>query len=178
MVHAHLKGPTMCLWIKFHGPVLKTFWENGKKTLKFPFFYFFFVIKDPLKKKYKQKIEILLPQLLGQYCCAHSSQISEKFDENSMTMSAAELKKIHLIAESAVYLLMAGHRQVLWGHLQAQWWPSSWSVQLGDMALEMQMMDNPDSKVHGANMWPIWGRQDPGGSHVGPMNFAIWEDKN
>ena len=31
----------------------------------------------------------------------------------------------------------------------------------------------PDSKVHGANMGPIWGRQDPGRSHVGPMNFAI-----
>ena len=24
-------------------------------------------------------------------------------------------------------------------------------------------------------MGPIWGRQDPGGAHVGPMNFAIWE---
>ena len=32
----------------------------------------------------------------------------------------------------------------------------------------------PDSKVRGANMGPIWGRQDPGGPHVGPMNFAIW----
>ena len=32
----------------------------------------------------------------------------------------------------------------------------------------------PDSKVHGAKMGPIWGRQDPGGPHVGPMNFAIW----
>ena len=32
----------------------------------------------------------------------------------------------------------------------------------------------PDSKVHGASMGPIWGRQDPGGPHVGPMNFAIW----
>ena len=31
-----------------------------------------------------------------------------------------------------------------------------------------------DNKVHGANMGPTWGRQDPGGSHVGPMNFAIW----
>ena len=28
--------------------------------------------------------------------------------------------------------------------------------------------------VHGANVGPIWGRQDPGGPHVGPMNFAIW----
>ena len=34
---------------------------------------------------------------------------------------------------------------------------------------------NPDSKVHGANMGHIWGRQDPSGPHVGPMNFAIWE---
>ena len=33
----------------------------------------------------------------------------------------------------------------------------------------------PDSKVHGANKGPIWGRQDPGGPHVGPMNLAIWE---
>ena len=32
----------------------------------------------------------------------------------------------------------------------------------------------PDSKVHGANMGPSWGRQDPGGPHVGLMNFAIW----
>ena len=23
-------------------------------------------------------------------------------------------------------------------------------------------------------MGPIWGRQDPGGPHLGPMNFAIW----
>ena len=24
-------------------------------------------------------------------------------------------------------------------------------------------------------MGSIWARQDPGGPHVGPMNFAIWE---
>ena len=35
---------------------------------------------------------------------------------------------------------------------------------------------DPDSKVHGNNMGPIWGRQDPGGPHVGPMNFAIWRN--
>ena len=32
----------------------------------------------------------------------------------------------------------------------------------------------PDSNVRGANMELVWGRQDPGGPHVGPMNFAIW----
>ena len=31
-----------------------------------------------------------------------------------------------------------------------------------------------DSKIHGTNMGPIWGRQDPGGPHVGSMKFAIW----
>ena len=35
--------------------------------------------------------------------------------------------------------------------------------------------NNPDSKVHATNMGPIWGRQDPGGPHVGPMNLAIRE---
>ena len=29
-----------------------------------------------------------------------------------------------------------------------------------------------NNKVHGANMGPIWGRQDPGGPHGGSMNFA------
>ena len=33
---------------------------------------------------------------------------------------------------------------------------------------------SPDSKVYGANVGPTWGRQDPGGPHVGHMNFAIW----
>ena len=32
----------------------------------------------------------------------------------------------------------------------------------------------PDNKVYGANMGNTWGRQDPGGPHVGPMNFALW----
>ena len=36
----------------------------------------------------------------------------------------------------------------------------------------------PYSKVHEANMGPIWDRQDPGGPHVGPMTFAIWVDTN
>ena len=33
----------------------------------------------------------------------------------------------------------------------------------------------PDNRVHEANMGPIWGQQDPGGPHVGPMNLAIWD---
>ena len=46
---------------------------------------------------------------------------------------------------------------------------------IGALAISIDSADwlIPDSKVHGANMGPIWGRQDPGGPHVGPMNFAI-----
>ena len=32
---------------------------------------------------------------------------------------------------------------------------------------------DPDGKVHGAHMQPTWGRQDPGGPHVGPVNIAV-----
>ena len=34
--------------------------------------------------------------------------------------------------------------------------------------------DLADSKIHGAIMGPIWGRQDSGRPHVGPMNLVIW----
>ena len=39
----------------------------------------------------------------------------------------------------------------------------------------MTYMIDPGTKVHGANVGPIWGRQDTGGPHVGPMNLAIWD---
>ena len=42
-------------------------------------------------------------------------------------------------------------------HYPNQWW----------------IIVSPDSKVHGANMGPIWGRQDPDGPLFGPMNLAI-----
>ena len=44
--------------------------------------------------------------------------------------------------------------------------------------LQTAGINTHDSKVHGANMGPIWGRQDPGGPHVGPMNFVIWDCNN
>ena len=51
----------------------------------------------------------------------------------------------------------------LWGIYCLTWrWKATFSVSY------------PDSKVRRANMGPIWSRQDPGGLHFGPMNFAIW----
>ena len=43
----------------------------------------------------------------------------------------------------------------------------------GNFSTSLAMI--PDSKVHGANMGSIRGRQDPGGPHVGPMDFASWD---
>ena len=40
---------------------------------------------------------------------------------------------------------------------------------------------SPGSKAHGANMRPIWGRQDPDGPYVGPMNISgscYWTGSN
>ena len=41
------------------------------------------------------------------------------------------------------------------------------------IVLQRKHMSHPNSKVHGANMGPIWGRRDPGGPYDGPMSFAI-----
>ena len=42
------------------------------------------------------------------------------------------------------------------------------------MQQQLNSVGAPDSKIHGANMGPTWGRQDSGGPHDGPMNFVIW----
>ena len=51
-------------------------------------------------------------------------------------------------------------------------------IKVGDSVVQLphptKHQSEWDSKVHGANMGPIWGRQDPGGPYIGPMNFAIW----
>ena len=49
------------------------------------------------------------------------------------------------------------------------------SVSPNHLAL-MMVYGIADSKVHSANMGTIWGRRDPGGPHVGYMNFAIWDN--
>ena len=61
-----------------------------------------------------------------------------------------------------------------------QWaitWPNDdiFSLLKNKCTPSSQCFNIPDSKVHEANMGPNWSRQDPGGPHVGPMNFAIWD---
>ena len=54
--------------------------------------------------------------------------------------------------------------------------PSLCLLSASDVTIYCWWQHNPDSKLHGANKGAIWGRQDPGGPRVCPMNFAIWEN--
>ena len=51
--------------------------------------------------------------------------------------------------------------------------PGNIQSNIGRLCVSVQNI--PESKVDGANMGPIWGRQDPGGPHDGRMNF-VWYD--
>ena len=43
---------------------------------------------------------------------------------------------------------------------------------IGTLHCMKWMIYTPESKVYGVNMGPIWGRLDPSGPHLGPMNFG------
>ena len=76
------------------------------------------------------------------------------------------------------YLASCNSRDV-WLHLpllsQQAVNKSAPTVNYSNPGMSKYNITNPDSKVRGANIGPIWGRQDPDGPHVGPMNFALWE---
>ena len=42
-----------------------------------------------------------------------------------------------------------------------------------EMIARNRMCTIPDSKVHGADMWPTWDLSAPDGPHLGPVNLAI-----
>ena len=50
-----------------------------------------------------------------------------------------------------------------------------WNAPIDPSPYILAASNNSDSKVHGANMGPTWGLQDPGGTNVGHVNLAIWE---
>ena len=55
-------------------------------------------------------------------------------------------------------------------------WPVTRKMFPFDDVIMMWMGDiDPDSKVHGANMGPILGQQDPVWPYVDPMKLATWE---
>ena len=75
----------------------------------------------------------------------------------------------HWCTETWLFHQLVGNRQLWW------YFHDSLHHYLKSAVTQTHTSCIPDSRVHWANMWPIWGRQDPGGPHVGPMNFAIWD---
>ena len=72
-------------------------------------------------------------------------------------------------------------RQRSWLHCDSYWSLAGGQIKSAMLnwdAPAVTLGNYPDSKIHGADMGPIWGRQDPGGPHVGPMNFAIWQGRS
>ena len=92
--------------------------------------------------------------------CMHKTCMWNDIDEIS-----TELPKSRLFHMSSVH-------SDKWGSLQSHLVGTGKGGDVGAHVLYHH--GDPDSKVHGASMGPIWGRQDPGGPYVGPMNFANW----
>ena len=92
--------------------------------------------------------------LMGELCCV----CCEGLEENWPRYNSIALQNIFSYENSQYrhHTRCPSIQQDMWHHLRDQW-----------------LTNVPDSKVHGANTGLIWGRQDPGGPHVGPMNFAI-----
>ena len=92
-------------------------------------------------------------------CDMHSSTSVYLFSSLCIILRCHfSLLKYHVCSTMCSHFCFA----FLWfGHNNLSFWSRTWFITI------------PDSKVHGANMGPIWGRQDPGGPHVGPMNLAI-----
>ena len=101
------------------------------------------------------------------------------------------LLEIHLMRltfkyDKVMHILHCKHYEKYWsGHANprlASVWPQHtwWTFEMimliinSTQTVRANLDYGPDSKVHGDNMGPIWGRQDPGGPLVGLMNFAIW----
>ena len=81
---------------------------------------------------------------------------------------------IKLLDVSYTFLWMLLLAHVLLSHKLGQLSCPSIIIYLHNIWWSVTAVWIHDSKVHGANMGLISGRQDPGGPHLGPMNFAIW----
>ena len=96
--------------------------------------------------------------------------ISPPYDIAIVTISYGRVTK------SPVWDTMMSKKNMGWPFYAAV--PTSMSttfMMMFGQSVYIGYIATPDSKVHGANMGRIWGRQDPFGPHFGPMNFAIWD---
>ena len=106
------------------------------------------------------------------------------------TREAGDLRRYRAHCDFIVMIRFYDKTYKIWKHPQitltmtmsvTYWLANNWDLVLRhntswtEQELDRTKLESesPDSKVHGANMGPIWGQQDPGEPHVGPLNLAI-----
>ena len=115
--------------------------------------------------------------------CSSICILSAKKDTFIVAIGIEELFWLHckhaqMLSASDQY--WSSSVKLRWSYFHSIYWLCihfMWCGIEGLLSMVLKDSDCPDSKVHGANMGLIWGQQDPGGPHVGPMNFVIWVHK-
>ena len=103
--------------------------------------------------------EASVNQMFPSHCSRKQLLAANQCQNLSMTVT---WHKIHGLWSTAAFMVYYQQNTLKRGHKQ----------------LLVDTHGHPDSKVHGANKGPIWGRQDPCGPHVDPMILAIWVSNN
>ena len=124
------------------------------------------------------------------FCCDKSlaSHARELIDNTTILLQLhLSPKPIHyeLVISLSVYLMLklvlawpapTYYLNKSWNMVNWMSWMScgKWLPFCLGLNLMRHTITCPDSKIHGANVGPTWGRQDPGGPHVGHTNLVIW----
>ena len=82
----------------------------------------------------------------------------------TLFLISISMKKFVFMYGQSTFNYFCHQGDVTWAYFRPLW---PWA--------DEPVSNHPDSKVNGANMGPIWSRQDPSGPYVGAMNLAIWE---
>ena len=94
-------------------------------------------------------------------------------DDDVMTCTCSPC---HRRLESHRLILSQRNINIITSYFFRKWWTNSGNINERNLRSDLFhriITRHPDSKVHGANMGPIWVLSAPDGPQVGPTNLAI-----
>ena len=83
-------------------------------------------------------------------------------------------RRIYTIPKLFCFVVLSYGSICLISSTELRHWDSHVKAQHYVWGSHLRLCCYPNSKVHGAYKGPTWGRQDPGGPHVGSMILAVW----
>ena len=97
---------------------------------------------------------------------------------DAMTMNHLDVFMFGEFIDIYLHISALGQLTIVIASVTQLWriWVNASNEPSNNLCCNNNEWSTPDSKIHEDNMRPIWGRHDPGGPHVGPMNFAIWDN--